>query len=85
MRSLIAITVLFLISTPAFACVFDADCKPGHSCIDGACTADLPSDNDSDTAPLKRTTGKSCEDDNDCSQGSRCIKGSGFEGVCIGH
>jgi hypothetical protein len=35
---------------------------------------------------MKRAaTGKSCFDDGDCSQGSHCIKGSGPEGVCIGH
>ena len=29
--------------------------------------------------------GKSCEYDSDCREGFRCIKGSGLEGVCIGH
>jgi hypothetical protein len=87
MRGLIVVTVLGLISTPAFAgsCVFDTDCKPGHSCMDGVCTGDMPSANDNDYVPTKRTDGKSCEDDGDCKQGARCIKGSGFQGVCIGH
>jgi hypothetical protein len=87
MRSLIAVTVLGLISTPVFAgsCVFDTDCKPGHVCMDGVCTGDTSSGDENDSFPTKRTGGTSCEDDGDCSQGARCIKGSGFEGVCIGH
>jgi hypothetical protein len=85
MRSLIVVSILCLSSTPAFACVFDTDCKPGHMCMDGACTADLPSGDENDNVPMKRTTGKSCEYDSDCSQGSRCIRGSGLQGVCIGH
>jgi hypothetical protein len=84
MRSLIVITILCFFSTPALACVFDNDCKPGHVCMDGACTGDISSGDDSDNTPTKRTGGKSCEYDDDCSHGARCIKGSGLEGVCIG-
>ena len=38
MRSLILVTILCLISTPAFACVFHTDCNPGAQCIDGVCS-----------------------------------------------
>jgi hypothetical protein len=85
MRSLIVVTILCLTSTPAFACVFDTDCKPGSTCRDSMCSGDLPSDNDHDDVPVKRSTGKTCVYDDDCQPGSRCIKGSGIEGVCIGH
>ena len=89
MRSLIVVTILCLISTPAFAsCQFDTDCMPGTACIDGACSRFLPSDNDNDNVPMKSETGKgwkTCFDNRDCSQGSSCVKGTGFKGVCIGH
>ena len=85
MRSLIIVTILCLTSSPAFACVFDTDCKPGIACVDGACSRDPLSDGDLGDAPVKRSTKKSCIYDDDCSPGSRCIKGTGLEGVCIGH
>ena len=85
MRSLIAVTILCLSSLPAFACVLDSDCETGTMCVDGVCTHGLSSDIDDGNAPPKRATGKTCGDDGDCSPGSRCIKGSGPEGVCIGH
>jgi hypothetical protein len=97
MRSLIVVTILCLTSTPAFACVFNTDCKPGSTCLDGVCSDelrsgndhdDLPSGNAHDNVPMKGATGKTwktCHYDSDCSQGYSCIKGSGFEGVCIGH
>jgi hypothetical protein len=85
MRSLILVTILCLTSTAAFACVFDNDCKPGSVCMDGVCSGNLNAGSNDDNAPTKRATGKSCFDDGDCSEGSRCIKGSGLEGVCIGH
>jgi hypothetical protein len=85
MRSLIVVTILCLTSSPAFACVFDTDCKPGTSCTDGVCDRDLLSGNGDDNVPMKRSIGKTCYYDGDCSPGSRCIKGSGIEGVCIGH
>jgi hypothetical protein len=84
MRNLIVVTILCLTSTPAFACVFNTDCKlPSSTCRDGVCIGDPAPDNAD--VPMKRATGKSCFDDGDCSQGSRCIKGSGLKGVCIGH
>jgi hypothetical protein len=77
MRSLIIVTILCFTSTPAFACVFDTDCKPGTSCVDGTCSRDLLSGSGDDDVPVKRApTGKTC-DYGDCDQGSRCIKGSG--------
>ncbi len=85
MRSLIAVALLCLASTPAFACVFDTDCKPGTSCRDGVCDRDLNSDDGGDNAPVKRATGKTCDYDSDCGSGARCIRGSSLEGVCIGH
>jgi hypothetical protein len=97
MRSLIIMTILCLISTPTFACVFHTDCKPGSTCVDGVCSDelrsgndhdDLPSSDANDNVPMKRATGKTwktCDDDSDCSQGFRCIKGSGLQGVCLGH
>jgi hypothetical protein len=90
MRSLIVITIVCLTSTPAFACVFDTDCKPGSTCVDSVCSDELRKDqgelpSGDANVPMKRRTSKTCEDDSDCSQGSRCIKGSGLEGVCIGH
>ena len=90
MPSLILVTILCLISTSAFACVFHTDCNPGATCVAGVCSDqrgshnsndDPPSSNARDNAPIKR--GKSCSYDSDCSQG-RCIKGSGMKGVCIG-
>jgi len=90
MRSLIVVTILCLISTPAFACVFHTDCNPGATCEDGVCSDqkalqnqndnDSPSSNAHDNAPTK---GKGCYYDDDCNHG-RCIKGSGMKGVCIG-
>ena len=87
MRGLILITILCLASTPAFACVFDTECKPGTSCTDGVCGRDLLSGSGDNDAPVKRSPpkGKTCGYDGDCDPGSRCIKGSGIEGVCIGH
>jgi hypothetical protein len=85
MRCLTVAIILCLTSTPAFACVFDTDCKPGTSCTDGVCDRDLLSGNGDDNVPVKRPTGKTCGYDGDCSPGARCIKGSGPEGVCIGH
>ena len=85
MRSLIVVIIFCLTSTPAFACVFDTECKPGIACVDGACGRDLLSGDGDDNAPVKRSTGKSCHYDDDCSPGSRCIKGSGPDGVCLGH
>ena len=41
MRSLIIMTILCLISTPTFACVFHKDCKPGYTCVDGVCSDEL--------------------------------------------
>jgi hypothetical protein len=85
-RGLILITILCLASTPAFACVFDTECKPGTSCTDGVCGRDLLSGSGDNDAPVKRSPskGKTCGYDGDCDPGSRCIKGSGPEGVCIG-
>jgi hypothetical protein len=86
MRSLIVATILCLAATPAFACVYDSECKSGSTCLDGLCRAPMYSTDDgSDNAPTKRVDGKSCAYDDDCRQGSRCIKGSGLSGVCIGH
>ena len=87
MRSLTLVTILCLTSTPAFACVFDSECKPGTSCTDGVCDRDLLSGNGDDNVPVKRSRskGKACGYDGDCDPGSRCIKGSGSEGVCLGH
>ena len=88
MRSLILVTILCLISTPAFACVFHTDCNPGAQCIDGVCSDQRALQNDNDPPPSKAqdntpTKGKGCYYDSDCRQG-RCIKGSGMKGVCIG-
>ena len=85
MRSLIIATMLCLCSAPAFACMYDTDCKTGTVCITGACTPVHSTDDDND-APAKRVTkGKTCYDDGDCEEGSRCIRGTGPEGVCLGH
>ncbi len=85
MRSLVAVTVICLISTPAFACVVDSECEFGTICLEGVCTRAQNSDNGEDNTPVKQPTNKTCYDDNDCTPGSRCIKGSGIDGVCIGH
>jgi len=46
----------------------------------------MNSDDSQDNVPVKRATkGKTCDYDGDCDPGSRCIKGSGPEGVCLGH
>ena len=84
MRSLIVVTVLCLASTQAFACMRDDECATGTICVNGSCLPALSNDNDD--APVKRATkGKTCGYDGDCDQGSRCIKGSGPEGICLGH
>jgi len=51
MRSLIVVTILCLISTPAFACVFHTDCNPGATCEDGVCSDQkaLQNQNDNDS------------------------------------
>ena len=86
MRSLIVVTILCLISTPAFACVFNTDCKlPSSTCQDGVCIGDPAPANADDNVPTKRASGKTCFDNSDCSHGSQCIKGTGLKGVCIGH
>jgi hypothetical protein len=84
-RSLIVVTILCLTSTPAFACVLDSECESGTMCLDSVCVPGLSSDSGQDNVPVKRPTGETCDYDGDCSPGSRCIKGSGPEGVCIGH
>jgi hypothetical protein len=84
MRSLIVVTILCLTSTPAFACMRDNECATGTICVNGSCIRALS--NDDDDVPVKRATkGKTCDYDADCDPGSRCIKGSGPEGVCLGH
>jgi hypothetical protein len=87
MRRMIVVTILCLTSTPAFACVFDTDCKPGILCVRGECSSIESNSGDAqDSAPRERVNGaKYCQYDGDCSEGSRCIKGSGREGVCLGH
>jgi hypothetical protein len=82
-RSLIVVTILCLTATPVFACVLDSECESGTMCLDSVCIPSLGSDQDD--VPVKRPTGKTCGDDGDCSPGARCVKGSGPEGVCIGH
>lgn len=85
MRSLIVIALLCLASTPAWACMYDSDCKTGSMCVQGTCSRDLMSDSNNDTpAPQAPTKGKSCSYDDDCSNGARCVKGSGMKGVCLG-
>ena len=87
MRSLIIATILCLWSAPAFACMYDTDCKTGNICISGTCTpSHSTSDDDNDApAPAKPVTkGKACYSNGDCDPGSTCIKGSSLEGVCLG-
>ena len=84
MRSLIIATMLCLCSAPAFACMYDTDCKTCTVCTSGICAHVYSSDGDND-APAKRATkGKTCYGDGDCEEGSRCIRGTGPEGVCLG-
>jgi hypothetical protein len=85
MRGLVVFTLLCLASTQAFACMRDSECERGTMCLEGTCVRDMLSG--SDEAPVKRSppNGKTCGDDGDCDPGSRCIKGSGPEGVCLGH
>jgi len=87
MRGIVILTVLCLTSTPALACVFDTDCKPGVMCVNGNCNAvELNSGEVKANAPKERVPGaKYCVYDSDCREGSRCIRGSGREGVCLGH
>ena len=82
MRCMTLVTILCLTSTPAFACVYDSECKTGSVCVDGTCSRNLLEDD----IPEKRTPskGKTCGYDGDCDPGARCIKGSGPEGVCLG-
>jgi hypothetical protein len=87
MRSLIIAIILCLSSAPAFACMYDTECKTGSICTSGECVRAYSSDEDNDApAPAKRVTkGRTCIGDGDCDPGSVCIKGSGAEGVCLGH
>jgi hypothetical protein len=87
MRRMVMVTVLCLTSTPAWACVFDTDCKPGVMCVNGNCNAiEMNSGDVKSSVPKERVKGaKYCVADSDCGAGSRCIKGSGLEGVCLGH
>ena len=86
MRSLIIATILCLSSAPAFAYMYDSDCKTGNICIDATCTPGHSTNDDNDApAPAKRATkGKACYSNGDCDPGSSCIKGSSPEGVCLG-
>jgi hypothetical protein len=67
MRSLILVTILCLTSTPAFACVFDTECKPGTTCVDGTCSRDLLSGSGDDDVQVRRSPpkGKTCSYDGD--------------------
>jgi hypothetical protein len=86
MRGLVVVTILCLTSTSAFACMYDTECEKGNMCLEGTCVR-VHSGGGDDDAPVKRSPskGKTCSDDGDCDPGSRCIKGSGPEGVCLGH
>ena len=84
MRSLILVTILYLTSTSAFACMYDTDCKTGSACLQGTCSRVYHSDNDDNNVPSKPANGKTCYYDSECREGSRCIKGTGVAGVCIG-
>ena len=86
MRSLIIATMLCLCSAPAFACMYDTDCKTGNVCISGTCTTVHSTDDDNDApAPEKHVTkGRTCYGDGDCGPGSACIRGTSLEGVCLG-
>jgi hypothetical protein len=85
MRGLFVFAFLCLASTQAFACMLDSDCERGTICLDGTCIR--ASGSGDDEAPVRRSPakGKTCGYDGDCDPGSRCIKGSGPEGVCLGH
>ena len=91
MRRLIAVTILCLTSTPAFAlgCILESDCSAGTTCVDGVCVHAMGSgDDQNDNVPAQNSTAKgskSCFDNSDCTQGYSCLKGSGLKGVCIGH
>jgi hypothetical protein len=94
MRALLA-AVIFMISFPALACSFDADCQPGSQCLKssgsiyGVCAGGLSPGNSHDRQPVyspldvNRTYGETCTFDTDCGPGSRCMKGSSIEGVCM--
>ena len=56
MRRIIVVTILCLISPPAFACVFDTDCKPGILCVEGECNSIKTGDEDEST-PRDRVNG----------------------------
>ena len=58
MRSLTLVTILCLTATPAFACVFDTECKPGTTCVDGSCGRDLFSGSDDVPAKEARRKGR---------------------------
>ena len=85
MRSLVITTILCLCSAPAFACMYDTDCKTGNICISGICTPAHSTNDDNDAPANQATKGKTCYGDGDCDPGSTCIKGSGPKGVCLGH
>jgi hypothetical protein len=86
MRRLAIVTILCLTSMPAFACVFDTDCKPGFLCKGGDCRGmEMNSGDVKVSVPKERVKGaKYCVYDSDCNEGARCVKGSLLEGVCVG-
>ena len=89
------VLALLLASTPAMACSFDTDCRPGSQCVKesgniyGICTGGLSPGNANDRQPVSSpldvngTYGNTCSFDTDCGPGSRCVKDASIHGVCM--
>jgi hypothetical protein len=87
-RGISAISAGVLLITavgPAFACVFDADCKMGSQCVKprgsiyGVCAGEQSPGNGNDG-----TVGNACSFDTDCGKSNKCVKSTGsLYGVCM--
>lgn len=95
MKTIIAVTLGLLLSTPLLACQFDTDCFPGSTCVKsgwslyGICAGGLNPGNNNDNQPVYnqlnpwKKTGNTCQFDIDCGIGSECLKsGYSIYGVC---
>ncbi|QPF87421.1 hypothetical protein IC762_14500 [Bradyrhizobium genosp. L] len=89
------VLAVLLAATPAMACQFDTDCRPGSECLKastsiyGVCAGGLSPGNANDQQraqfplDINGTYGDTCSCDTDCGPGSRCFKRGSIQGVCI--
>jgi len=97
MKTIIVLATIAALASPALACQFDTDCKPGSSCvksggIEGVCMGGVFPGNDNDSRARRNsrdyddtwgTKGNTCQFSTDCGPGWVCAKGSGIYGTCV--